>query len=169
LLKRFPIKNDGVAKGRPVFLVSMTGSSHSACANFVTRTTRWRLIEKSAGASAEAAELPLHYPLVGVFGYDRQTRFSDIDGISTTMMVVETAHKNGAWTAGGFATVRGLDPDGRVYIGKSGQFSSGHRHGSNALFADGSVRFLNDSTEPKLFEAMATIAGRESVERIGDD
>ncbi len=40
-------------------------------------------------------------------------------------------------------------------------FASFHSGGANALFADGSVRFLNFSLDARVFMAMATIAGGE--------
>jgi prepilin-type N-terminal cleavage/methylation domain-containing protein/prepilin-type processing-associated H-X9-DG protein len=40
-------------------------------------------------------------------------------------------------------------------------FASFHPNGANALFADGSVRFLNFSLNGRVFMAMATIAGEE--------
>jgi hypothetical protein len=96
-------------------------------------------------------------------------RIEDIkDGTKNTLMVVETNSNNGPWLAGGPATVRGLDPNGAPYLGEGGQFGSGHRHGSNAVFADASVRFLPKGLDPKIFEAMATIAGREEVEPFKD-
>ena len=86
-----------------------------------------------------------------------------------TMMVVETASVRGAWTAGGSATVRGLVPARQPYIGSGRQFGGNHPGGAMDLFADGYVRFLSDSTKPKVFEAMASIAGGERVDKVGDD
>jgi prepilin-type processing-associated H-X9-DG protein len=128
-----------------------------------------------AGFGNDAGELPRGYPGVGVFGYERKTKFEVItDGTSTTMIVAETGWKNGPWTAGGFPTVRGLDPNGMPYLGKNGQFSSMHRSGSgffskgefatNVLYVDGSVRSSAESLDPRIFEAMSTIAGGEKVE-----
>jgi prepilin-type processing-associated H-X9-DG protein len=115
-----------------------------------------------AGVGTDAANRSLGYPGVGFFGYDRKTSMEDIkDGLATTMMVIETSWKNGPWTAGGFPTVRGLDPFGGPYLGVGGQFGS--NHGTNALFADGSVRVLTDSVSREVFEALATIAGGEEV------
>ncbi len=58
------------------------------------------------------------HPRAGVFGYDRVTQMQDVtDGASTTMMLAETATASGPWTAGGPATVRGLDPNRQPYIG----------------------------------------------------
>jgi prepilin-type processing-associated H-X9-DG protein len=39
-----------------------------------------------------------------------------------------------------------------------------HRGGFNAAFADGSVRFIRKSIDPKLFHAMLTIAGGEKID-----
>jgi hypothetical protein len=118
-----------------------------------------------AGIGAETADAPPSYPLIGVFGYDRQTTLSDIqNGASNTLLVIETATANGPWTRGGPSTVRALDPNAPPYLGARGQFSSLHRpHVTHAVFADGSVRALNECIEPLVFEAMATIAGGESV------
>jgi prepilin-type processing-associated H-X9-DG protein len=101
----------------------------------------------------------------GVFGYDRKTRLKDItDGVSTTLLLIETATENGPWTAGGRPTVRGLESNGVPYIGRQAQFSSFHRGGvTNALFADCSVRALRDGVAPEVLEALATIAGHEDV------
>jgi hypothetical protein len=133
-----------------------------------------------AGVGRKAATLPLGDPRAGFFGYRRGRsikgkndppwerfqgiRLEDIeDGVENTVMVVETNSENGPWLAGGWPTVRGLDPGGPAYLGKGGQFGSFHRHGSNAVFANGSVRFLADSRDSKVFEALATIAGKEEV------
>src|SRR6266851_4119669 len=122
-----------------------------------------------SGLGEDAAELGKDYPGVGILGYDRKVKFEDItDGTSTTMLVAETAWKNGPWTAGGFPTARGLLSNGLPYLGKNGQFTSVHRTGgifssgsmvTNVLFADGSVRPLGESVDAKTFEALATIAG----------
>lgn len=128
-----------------------------------------------AGVGPGAAEWGPHYPGIGVFGCERRTRFEDItDGLATTLMVSETARANGPWTAGGPATVRGLDPTGGPYLGAAGQFSSAHRYSpnvfvtrlpvaTNVLFADCSVRSFSEAVSPQVFEALATIAGGEDV------
>ena len=111
---------------------------------------------------------------VGVFGHDRRTRHEDIwDGAGTTMMVVETNMKNGPWTAGGHPTVRGLDPAGGPYLGEGGQFGSDHHRGdffaltpppfTNVCFADGSIRGMTAAIGPRVFQALAPIAGGEEV------
>ncbi len=124
----------------------------------------WTWYVGVAGVGRDAPELPAGHPRAGVFGYDRRTRVADIrDGASTTLMLAETASANGPWTAGGPATVRGLDPGRQPYIGLGRQFGGTHRGGVNVAFADGSVRFLGESIDPKVFEALATIAGSEML------
>jgi prepilin-type processing-associated H-X9-DG protein len=116
-----------------------------------------------AGLGLDAPTLPQGHPRAGIFGYDRATKFSDItDGLANTMIVAETIHNNGPWTAGGPITVRGLDPSKPPYIGgKKGQFGGTHPGGANVLFADGSVRFVRQTIAPKTFEALSTISGGE--------
>lgn len=131
-----------------------------------------------AGIGADAANLPASDPQAGVFGYRRAISLKDIkDGQATTMMVAETGFNNGPWAAAGPATLRGLDPARPPYLGADGQFSSRHRYGrffsrwpyaTNVGFADRSVRSFSPSTDPRVFEAMATIAGGEQVSVVGD-
>ena len=115
-----------------------------------------------AGVGRDAAALPLSDPNVGVFGYGRQTRLSDVtDGAARTIMVIETSEDRGAWMSGGNATVRGLDQARQPYLGAGRPF--GHTGGAMALYVDGSVRWVGDSIDPKVFEALATIHGGETV------
>jgi prepilin-type processing-associated H-X9-DG protein len=123
-----------------------------------------------AGVGTDAATLAVQHPRAGVFGYDRITTFNDIkDGTSNTVMLMETAWANGPWAAGGQATLRALDPGGPPYLGKDGQFGGVHPGGVMVLFADGSVRFLHESTSPRALEALATIAGGEPIGRLDAD
>jgi hypothetical protein len=115
-----------------------------------------------AGVGTDAAGLPATDPRVGLFGYRRVTRARDItDGADTTIMVVEANKDRGPWPSGGNATVRGLDPAGRRYVGKDGQF--GREGGAMILYANGSVRWISDSIGAKVLEALATIHGGEEV------
>ena len=84
-------------------------------------------------------------------------------------MAVETVRTTGAWTAGGPPTVRGLEGDGPRYLTRHGPFGGLHRGGANALFADASVRFLPESTDPQVIEALATIRGSAGAEPIGEE
>jgi len=115
------------------------------------------------GLGRDSGSLPKENPMIGVFGYYRQTFLAEIkDGLSTTIAVAETAER-GPWTAGGTHTLRGLDPDRKPYLGRGRQFGGNHGGGAMVLFADGSVRLLRDSIDPKAFEALSTIAGGERL------
>jgi prepilin-type processing-associated H-X9-DG protein len=122
-----------------------------------------------SGLGRDSASLPKGDPRIGIFGYDRQTFLAEIkDGLATTMAVAETTER-GPWTAGGANTLRGLDPDRKPYLGHGRQFGGNHRDGAMLLFADGSVRLLRESIDPKAFEALSTIAGGEHLPAGWDD
>jgi len=117
-----------------------------------------------AGLGGDAASLPKGSPRAGIFGYDRTTTLSDLkDGAGSTMAVAETSELAGSWVAGGFPTVRGLDPARKPYFGPGRPFGANHRGGVMVLFADGSVRFLRESIAPTVFEALSTVAGGETL------
>jgi hypothetical protein len=88
---------------------------------------------------------------------------------------METARAKGPWSRGGPSTVRGLDPRDQPYLGSGRPFGGLHYEqktfqgkgkslGCNAAMADGSARSLRDSIDPRVLEAMTTIAGREEVD-----
>lgn len=114
-----------------------------------------------AGIGSDAIQLPLEESHAGFFGYERTLRSEDIAGrISSILMLTETSQASGAWTAAGMPTTRGLIPDGSPYLGPNGQFGGTHRGGVNAVFADGSVRFIAQKIDPTVWEAMATLSGK---------
>jgi prepilin-type processing-associated H-X9-DG protein len=117
-----------------------------------------------AGLGVDAPGLPTSDKRAGIFGDNRVVAPSDVtDGLSQTMMVVESSTPAGPWFAGGRNTVRGLDPASQPYLGQGRQFGGNHAGGADVLMADGSVRFVKDTVAPKVFEAMSTIAGGEKV------
>jgi hypothetical protein len=128
-----------------------------------------------AGLGANAATFPAGHRRAGVFGFDRHTALADItDGTANTLLILETARENGAWAAGGRATLRGLDPESRPHLGTGRPFGGTHfaeksffgRGGSigcNAALADGSVRFLHETAAADVLEGAATIAGGEKL------
>jgi prepilin-type processing-associated H-X9-DG protein len=142
-----------------------------------------------AGVGKDIGTVARSYPDAGFFGYDPTPPIKSgmalgglflgigleniTDGAANTLAVVETATESGPWTAGGYATVRGLDPSEPKYIGLGCEFGSNHPAGlwsgstgiANAGFADGSVRQLSALIDKHLLEALATIAGGENVSR----
>ncbi len=123
-----------------------------------------------AGLGTDAPSLPKSHKRAGIFGDSRIVTPADVkDGSATTMMLVESDSVPGPWFAGGRKTVRGLDPARQPYIGTSRQFGGNHDGGAFVLLADGSARFVSDKVNPKVFEALSTMAGGEKVSAGWDD
>jgi hypothetical protein len=128
-----------------------------------------------AGVGPDAPTLPAGDPRAGIFGYDRRTAFADVkDGLSNTLLILESARDNGAWARGGPATIRGLDPADRPHLGIGRPFGGTHfaentllghgrSIGCNAGMADGAVRFLPETIAPQLLEALVTMTGGEEL------
>jgi hypothetical protein len=118
-----------------------------------------------AGLGKDAPTLPKSDARAGVFGYDRTTTLADItDGTANSLLIAETARISGSWLQGGNATIRGLDPAGKPYIGPGGQFGGLHPHaGAWVAMADGSVRWIDASINPTVFEGLSTMAGGERL------
>jgi hypothetical protein len=104
--------------------------------------------------------------LLGVFGYDRVTKISDIkDGLDKTIALIQVPPTfKGCWLAGGGATIRGVDEIDPLdqfvcteYKGKKGTF---------AIMCDGKVRFIAADMNPDTFKALCTISGGEPIDNI---
>lgn len=149
---------DAPANGPAVATAVPTFHCPSAPAQAPRGEPAWTQFVGMAGVGADAAELPEKSPLAGVFGYDRRTTRDDVTrGVSTTISVVETAQDNGPWAAGGPATVRGLDPARRPYVGWGRPFGGLHPGGMNVLFVGGRAQFMAESAAPEVLESLATI------------
>jgi hypothetical protein len=111
-----------------------------------------------------AAKLPRTDPRAGIFGYDEVARSEDItDGQSQTAMVAGAGNLANPWIFGGGATIRGTrDPvfDKTTGLGTKGLTGGG----SIVVMADGSVRHVSGKVDPKIFKAMCTIRGGETVD-----
>jgi prepilin-type processing-associated H-X9-DG protein len=116
------------------------------------------------GLGADAASLPLKDRRAGFFGYQRPLTADDIKDCAGLIMVMETGRVSGPWTAAGRPTVRGLEDDS-PYIGAGGQFGGAHGKVVNVVFTDGSVRSMEESTNPSIIEALATIEGSKIKNR----
>lgn len=117
-----------------------------------------------AGLGPDAPTLPPGHPRAGIFGYDRVTRIADVtDGMSQTLLLAETSRGLAPWSAGGPPSVRGVDPAMRPQIGRGRPFGGYHPGGANVAFADGSIKFLRETIDPKVFEALSTVAGGERL------
>lgn len=116
-----------------------------------------------AGIGPDAAKQAAGAGGNGFMGFDRQTTFAMIkDGTSNTIALMETRSGLGPWARGGSSTLRGFEPADTPSIGEQRPFG-GHPGGINVGMADGSVRFIRDSIDPKVLVAAITIAGGEPV------
>ncbi|HMC11533.1 MAG TPA: DUF1559 domain-containing protein, partial [Pirellulaceae bacterium] len=111
-----------------------------------------------------AAKLPRSDPRAGVFGYDEIARPADItDGQSQTVMVAGAGALANPWVFGGGATIRGAREP--LFYKSSGLGTKGlPSGGSIVVMADGSVRNVTADIDPRVFKAMCTIHGADSVD-----
>jgi prepilin-type processing-associated H-X9-DG protein len=78
---------------------------------------------------------------------------------SQTMALAETARGPGPGSADGPRSVRGVEPATQPCIGGGRPFGGYYPGGANVALADGSIRFIRDTVDPRVFEALSTIAG----------
>jgi hypothetical protein len=111
-----------------------------------------------------AAKLPRSDPRAGVFGYDGVARPAQIaDGQSQTIMMTGAGDLSNPWLFGGGGTIRGAREP--LFDKTSGLGTKGLPGGGTiVVMADGSVRHVNSSVDPKVFKAMSTIHGADSVD-----
>src|SRR5262245_22602411 len=113
------------------------------------------------------------------------TRIADVtDGTAETLLVTESAGRpqlwragrrvpdsyarNASWVGGTLIFGQGSTPDGATKLGPCAinctndhEVYSFHSGGALAVFADGSVRFLKNSMDMRMFARLATRAGGE--------
>jgi hypothetical protein len=109
-------------------------------------------------------EIPRTDPAAGIFGYHEIMKWDDItDGTSQTIAVIGAGSLVGPWICGGGATVRGAH---QPYFDKDRGFGSRglDQPGTYVLLADGSVRVLPPDIDPKVFRAMCTGHGGDTVD-----
>jgi len=114
------------------------------------------------GVGNESPQFRLGEPGCGAWGFDRQMRVSDVvDGISSSISLIETNRDPGPWLAGGPPTVRGIEAAVRPIVGPGMQFGGLHSGGCQVVMLDGSTRFVANEVDPSTFSAMVTIAGQD--------
>lgn len=121
----------------------------------------------------------------GILQVNRATRIADIlDGESNTILMAECAGRptlwqagkpvpnkwlnGGPWAARGLMFGRGSTKDGTAFFGRCAinctndrEVYSFHTGGAYAVFADGSVHFLRDTIDIRVFARLVTRAGGE--------
>jgi len=126
----------------------------------------------------------------GIFPINAARSLLDIpDGSSNTILIAECAGRpqlwrghmevpnvwltGGPWASRNLLWCRGATPDGTAFYGRCAvnctndrEVYSFHPGGANVVFADGSVRFLRESVDIRVFAALVTRAGGEVV--VGD-
>jgi prepilin-type processing-associated H-X9-DG protein len=118
-----------------------------------------------SGIGPDAATRPAGAAGNGFMGYDRLTSLAMIkDGTSNTIALMETRVGLGPWARGGASNLRGFDSADLPICGDQRPFFGGHPGGINAVMADGSVRSIRASIDPKNLAAAITIAGGEPVD-----
>ena len=108
----------------------------------------------------------------GMFFNDSATRIADVlDGLSNTMAICETWGRISPDHDASNESSRGMNLHTVVYLDwtpnsnrtnpwKANSFHSG---GVNTVFADGSVRFVADTVELRIFQSYGTIAADETL------
>lgn len=93
----------------------------------------------------------------GMFGYDRRTPITELaDGASHTIMILQIPPETrGPWLSGGGSTVRGVPETKSVQPFVSTQHEG--KKGTMALMADGSVRFVPEDINDKVFQNLCVV------------
>lgn len=117
-----------------------------------------------AAGEPPVATLPRSHPRAGVFGEKEIAKPEQItDGTSQTMLLISSGPLVAPWAVGGAGTMRGIrEKNFEPQTGFSSQGLS--KPGAYTLMADGSVRFISAQVDPKVMQAMSTIAGKEQVD-----
>jgi hypothetical protein len=106
---------------------------------------------------------------LGIFGFDRVTRLSDItDGVANTILMAQVPPVyRSPWLAGGGSTVRGVPEKNSVRPFVCIKGADGGR-GTHVVMADGSVRFVSEKISDEVFKAMVTYKGGEPDQKLNE-
>jgi hypothetical protein len=127
-----------------------------------------------AGVGLDAASYSEKDPSVakkiGVFGYDRPLKWSDVkDGTGNTAFMAQVPPGIGRpWAVGGGATIQGVPEKNSVapFVTKIIDGPRKGETGTMILMLDGSVRFVSDKVSDKVFQAMVTVNGEDNPDLL---
>ncbi|QGJ69257.1 Hypothetical protein PBC10988_9270 [Planctomycetales bacterium 10988] len=122
-----------------------------------------------SGLGKDAAYLKPSDPNAGIFLYNHKTSLDSVaeqDGLAHTLLILPTNSDIGPWAAGGRPTVRGLDIDRHPFLGFGGQFGGFHKRDDYLIigFADQHINRISTDIDPKVFRAMFTKNGSETLD-----
>lgn len=108
---------------------------------------------------------PEYAKKVGITGYDWGSTPAEItDGMANTIYMIQAPPGiRRPWIAGGGATVVGVDDAIANPVQDFVHSTPDKKRGTYLLMADGSVRWMSESIDPKIFKGMATRAGGETL------
>jgi prepilin-type N-terminal cleavage/methylation domain-containing protein/prepilin-type processing-associated H-X9-DG protein len=170
-------------------------SGTDASINFQAATTDYFAVAGLSSVVLTTGWAPASGDLSGVLEVDGQRKILEVtDGTSNTIMLTEMAGRPRVWVTGpqlspnqpawltyGFGAwahndahyVQSFTPDGLVAPGSCAVNCSNffgifgfHTGGANVIFADGSVRLLNNGTDAGVVYSLLTRAGGESVSGV---
>ena len=123
-----------------------------------------------AGLGLDAARYnpstnPEHAKKVGITGYDWGSTPAEItDGMSNTIYMIQAPPGvQRAWISGGGATLVGVDDSLANPISDFVHTAPDKKRGTYVLMADGSVRWVTENIDAKVFKGMVTRAGGETL------
>jgi uncharacterized protein (TIGR03067 family)/predicted Zn finger-like uncharacterized protein len=126
-----------------------------------------------AGLGLDAARYnpnsnPEHAKKVGISGYDWGSTPAEItDGMSNTIYLIQAPPGvRRAWIAGGGATLVGVDDTLANPISDFVHTAPDKKRGTYVMMADGSVRWVAENVDAKVFKGMVTRAGGETLGEI---
>ncbi|MEX2287139.1 MAG: DUF1559 domain-containing protein [Planctomycetaceae bacterium] len=186
-----PLNREVAARVIPVYRCpSYSGPDYSRSPLYLALSDRFAIRNYVAMGATTVGKI-WHEP-DGVFYASSNTRSADVrDGTSNTIYIVETRERNAAvWIDGGTAAITSHaydDSDPLEYAGpelglnRKPYFtafgnqgidcdygpSSEHPQGIMHLFGDGSVRFISETIDALLYDALVTRDGHEIVDAGG--
>jgi hypothetical protein len=119
-----------------------------------------------AGIGLDAADYSPNDPASdfkrGILGYENSRGLKEVEhGLSNTILMMQVPHNGPAgmtpWIAGGGATLRGVPEKNSVAPFVSTEYNG--KRGTNAVMADGSVRFISDKISDEALKALCTAKG----------